>query len=146
MIIHICRNHGLLEPDNFIKKGKNTSGSQAYRCKLCMKEAHAKNYLKNKEKIDEKNRLYRLRNKEKIREMRLAYYHATKDLDIKNKRRKDRQINKKHVDNLSDRYVKDLLTKHNKFKPEEVTPELIESKRYELIEKRQKRNKEFEDE
>lgn len=146
MIIHICKHHGPLEPDNFIKKGKNSSGSQAYRCKFCMKDTHKKLYAKNKEKINERNKLYREKNKEKVKEMRLEYYHATKELDLKNKRKRDKKFNQKQRDDLSDRYIKSLLTKHNKFKSKDLTPFLIESKRNDLIDKRQKRNKGEEDE
>lgn len=140
MITHICKIHGALEPDNFIKKGKNTSGSQAYRCKLCMKALHAKNYLKNKDKIDEKNRLYRQKNREQIREMNRSYYHATKTFNEKNKRMRDRKVCEKQIKNLSDRYIKQLLTKHGKFTSDQVTSSLIESKRKELIQRRQSKN------
>ncbi len=139
MIIHVCKYHGPLTADNFIKKGKNKSGTQAYRCKLCMEALHAKHYIENKEKIDEKNRLYRKKNKQKIREMRNDYYEAAKELFIRRKRIKANEINKQQVIDLSDRYVKDLLTKHGKFKPNQITPSLIEEKRNILIEKRQRK-------
>lgn len=146
MIIHICKIHGALEPENFIKKGKNTSGSQAYRCKFCMKDLHAKNYLKNKDKINEKNRLWRQKNKELMKEVRNEYYHATKHLNvnIKCKKRRDVKINRKQVENLSDRYIKHLLTKHGKFTSDQITPRLMEEKRNNLIEKRQRKEKEHE--
>lgn len=139
MTDHLCKIHGMMKLENFIKKGKHASGNQAYRCKFCMKDLHAKNYLKNKDKIDEKNRLYRQKNREQIREASKEYYHAKKDLNEKNKRRRDKRLNKKQVENLSDRYIKDLLTRHGKFKSDQITPSLIIEKRNNLIEKRQRK-------
>lgn len=140
-IVHVCKYHGPLESENFIKKGKHTSGNQAYRCRFCMRDIHAKNYLKNKEIINEKNRLWRQKNKELMREARTEYYHATKNLypNQKCKRKRDVKLNKKQVENLSDRYIKQLLTKHGKYKVAQITPSLIEEKRKMVIEKRQRK-------
>jgi hypothetical protein len=141
-----CKKHGPLTQDNLIKKGKNKSGSQAYRCKFCMRDLHKKYYIKNKEKIDEKNRLYRKKNKEQMREMRREHYHATKKLNSSNKRKLDKKVNKKQVENLSDRYVKHLLSKNKKLKYGEVTQQLIEEKRKVLINMRESKNKEYQNE
>ncbi len=137
-----CPTHGelLLSNGSLIKKGFY-KGRQTYRCKLCMKEIHKNNYLKNKEKINAAHAVYRNSDIEKFRKMRndsakrcrpkyteyntkrkLAYDKAhPEQKKTRNKRHKDRA-----VEGLFDWYVKRNIIADKPFKNKDVTPEMVE--------------------
>jgi len=71
-IIKTCKKHGDLTQNQIIKSGI-THGNQRYKCKLCMKEVHRNNYIKNKEKINEKTSEYKRNNRSRYNELNKYY-------------------------------------------------------------------------
>jgi transposase-like protein len=72
-IIKICKKHGNLLVNNVIKAGLNKSSTQRYKCKLCQQEFRKSNYLKNKDKIKLKNKIWKLNNPERSKELNKRY-------------------------------------------------------------------------
>lgn len=88
-IIRTCKKHGDLTQNDLIKKGIER-GKQRYGCRKCQKELHHKNYDKNREKILDRNRLYRELNQEKIKVIKHNYNILNIDL-IRKRRHENRK-------------------------------------------------------
>ena len=106
-----------------------------YACLIKWKEW----YQENKEKINERNKKYYWENKEKEKERKKKYYEANKEklLEQRKKHRKEniekyREYQKEGIKDLSDNYVKGLLTDRTNLTYKDIPQELIEAKR-ELI-------------
>jgi hypothetical protein len=136
-----CKTHGALYRDNVIKSGFYESGKPAFKCKACMRELHARHYKINKTKIREANNLYKKENKEK---------HAAikKKSLIKNRHKyKERQNYIKKIservqtEEMSDRYIKKMITKRSNLSMSDVPEEMIKLGRAVLQLKRTLRRK-----
>jgi hypothetical protein len=112
--------------ENYLKnKEKIAERCKKYRLgnKEKIVEINRRYFLENKEKISEKCKEYRLENKEKISERNKKYY-------LKNKKGGGDYLlyGRKSRELLLDGYVKSILKKMG-FLQEQITPELIELKR-----------------
>ena len=138
LIIKTCKKHGELKQEDIIKRGKHRSGNPAIRCRLCMKELHANHYKRNKEKVAKKNKEYKQNNREKIREITNNYYAKIKDTDkYKEKHRISHQKDaKKKVETLSDRYMRQLISRGSGIKYSEIPDSLVSFKRSLLLAKK----------
>ena len=128
--------------DEFYKRKTNKCG---YR-NPCI-ECYKKYVEKNAEKIRKTNRKYYLKHQDEICKSQKEYYENNKDRML-NKlkkyreenreqiRERDRKYNQKQRDNLTDVYIKNMLTGGNNLKPEDIPQELIEAKRQHLKLKR----------
>ena len=110
-------------------------------------ECYKKYIEKNVEKIRKTKRKYYLKHQDEICKSQKEYYENNKDRML-NKlkkyreenreqiRERDRKYNQKQRDNLTDVYIKNMLTGGNNLKPEDIPQELIEAKRQHLKLKR----------
>lgn len=150
-----CPKHGPLKLSQVNKVGKYSSGGFQYACKRCHKVNSRNHYLKNKDKIYEKRKPYLAQNIEKVREYKYRSWLKNKDKNKTKKLARHRITNRKsyyrNIDvsrekaninrrkcnaEMTDGYIRRLLTKHGKYKYDEVTPEMIAVKRDEVIKKR----------
>lgn len=128
-MIKKCKKHGDLTEKDIIKKGKLQSGRQAYRCKRCQQELHKSNYQSNKEKIVEKVKKYRADNVEKVIEWKRDYFEKNKERYRERKRENDKNLYAKSREELSDRYIKNLIIRRSELKFNDVPNEFVELKR-----------------
>lgn len=140
-----CVTHGALYKDDVIKAGKNRSGEQCYKCKMCMKELHKKHYELNKTKVSLKHKEYRENNRDKRREtkrlsrirndtpkQRQATRERWERWKEKNPERASilkREIKKAAVKNLNDSYIKQQLLRNTNLKSDEIPDILVDLKR-----------------
>jgi transposase-like protein len=137
-----CKKHGKLSQDNLIKKGKNKNGSQRFRCKQCMKGLHRAYYEKNKDKLLRKTKQYREENKELVKKWKRNDQIINREKYRPRKRERDKKANRHAVKNLTDTYIKHLLTKKSDIKYKDIPQPLIDLKRTVMKIKRLiKRNK-----
>ena len=144
--VKICAKHGDLYRDDVILAGFNQSGSRRLRCRACMKDLHARHYLANKFKVKEAHHVYKMENKEKVRQMKSisAKKHRHKYKDRENQRKKlAERIDTKE---LSDRYVKKILSKRSNLSMSDIPPALIEMGRAVLKFKRTMKRKKIDGE
>jgi hypothetical protein len=73
MIFKVCKKHGDLNEEKIIKSGIRKNGSRLYKCKFCHQEVRKNNYLKNKDKIKLKNKLWKEKNPERAKELNKRY-------------------------------------------------------------------------
>jgi hypothetical protein len=146
MGLKTCKKHGDLTIDNLIKSGISY-GKQRYKCKLCMKDFHKKNYINNKDKILEKIARNRNANKEKYNAIRSKSWQKHKDkyLERDNKRRAKykllnpdiyQEAEKKRISELHDSYIRKQLTKRGVLFSKDIPQSLVELKRILLKTKR----------
>jgi len=116
------------------------------QCKKCLvikrKKYYKDNPLKANERLEKRKeysikirkimKYKRLNNKTIFEKRDKAYYEKNKE---KTKRR-----SQKDSENLTDKYIKKLITKITKLKCDEITPELIELKRVQIQLKREIKN------
>ena len=100
-ICNICNIEKDIEQFSF-KKDKNGKYYMHHYCKECEKEINKKYY--NKEKIKQKNKLYRQQNKEKIKK----YYNNEY---LKKWRKENPDKVKKHIENMHKKINNDLILK-----------------------------------
>jgi hypothetical protein len=67
------------ENRNLTEYSKRSNGTFQARCKLCDKEYHKTNYIKKRDKIIEKSRIYYYNNIDKVKETHSKYYHDNKE-------------------------------------------------------------------
>lgn len=125
--------------DCFCRKKDIKSGISG-TCKECGR-LHTKLWiLKNPEKKKEMDKMYVQKNKEKIIEYRNKYYQENKErISKRNKEycKENRELvlyrlklkTKRHVENLTDTYIRTCLIQKNGFTKDIITPELIQAKR-----------------
>ena len=154
-IIKICIKHGQLEEKDVIKKGLTKKGTQRWGCRLCLKEYHHKNYVKNKESIMLKQKKYREENPEKFRLIKRLSARKAKLLnpekinlqkkisDLKNdttKKKARAKYSNRMVETLGDSYIKDLLTKNSILKNKDISDAMVQIKRFTMFIKRKVRD------
>lgn len=142
-VVKNCIKHGALTIDQVVKAGKHNSGNPAFKCRLCLKEAHRNHYAKHKERVKKKCAEYRDQNPEKVRQTKKNWW--SKNLQSKKEwRRKDKIANPQkykryeyeRVVNLTDGYVKKILVKRTTLRCKDVPQEMIQVKRHLLQIKR----------
>ena len=84
-------------------------------------------------KVTEGNNRWKTNNPERVKAIKKAHRvknpERTKQLESSYKRRYYQKYNRKHVDSLSEKYVKKLLTNYTSLKPSDINQELVELKR-----------------
>lgn len=153
-VLKKCKKHGDLYLKDLIKSGKLKSGNQYYKCRLCNKELHAANYLRNHETIRQHQQKFRTENKEKWLKQKSDSYHRHKDTPenrIKYKlrnwkyradnhaevRRRERIKKGNTIKELRDTYIKNLIQgRDGNFPRKDITEELIVLKRFQVQIKR----------
>lgn len=131
-----CKKHGNLIGSEIIRKGKLKSGNQAYRCRKCMQELHKNNYNKNKNELYEKIKKYKQENKDLVRKWKRDFFVKNREKYLPSKRLRDRERHKKGVKDLTDDYLKHLISKRSSIKYSDIPKSLIELKRCLLMTKR----------
>ena len=141
--------HGPRMLNEVVRQGVRKNGKIAYRCKLCLKESHAKHYLTHKEKVDKKHAVYRVEHRDKKIASQQRYYAIVKadpdkwkkaqdrrrewqrsHPDTENRRKRRQQ--QKNRETLSDLYVRKILTNHSQLYCRDMPREVVHLKR-ELI-------------
>jgi hypothetical protein len=102
-------------------------------CKKCTNEQSLKRYYANLEKVKAQHAAYRKKNKKKIRKQAAAYRKRTNDAVYKNKKRSE------YKDGLANCYVVSRITKQGRNLVKNVTPEMIEEKKTEILIERLKK-------
>lgn len=115
-IIKICSYHGELTADQtyIVSNGKKCI-NKIHRCKMCNKEKSLMSYRKNIDHIKDRHKIYAEKNKDKVIERTKRWYIE-----------------------MSDAYIKRLLTKNTELKSENITQDLIELKKVLLKIKRKR--------
>lgn len=142
-IVKNCIHHGALKIDQVVKSGIR-NGAQVYKCLRCKRQTYKNNYAKNRDQILARLRSNKERDPEKRRRQknesqarRYKIHKAERDespfsvrLDWYEKTRKLwRERNERHVRDLPDTYIKELITKRTKITHAEITPEMCDIKR-----------------
>ncbi len=147
-----CKAHGKLfiELNQVIKSGISY-GIQRYKCRACMKEIHAKNYLKNKDKIKQAHETYKKKDPKKHREMKNASNRKMRGLNIEESRKRTLAYDKAHplaksirqkrykdkqVEEVHDMYVKQQLVAGTGLKHSDIPDSLVAFKKALIIGKR----------
>lgn len=131
-----CRKCDESYPEQYFVSGFNKKrGCLQFRtiCNRCHNKSE-----KTREQNKKDLKTWYNRNAEKQKEA-VAIYRATHK-DVTKKERMKR-FAKKQTEQLGDWYIKRLLTRYKKYKPEEITQQLIELKRQEVLTSRTKKNK-----
>lgn len=97
-------------------------------------------YQKNKEKVSQKNKKHWIENKEMLSKKNAKYREENRERLLEYSRRYQRHA----VDNLTDVYIRLLLANHYGLKASQVTPEIIEVYRKQLILYREVKNNDYE--
>lgn len=151
-ILKICAHHGELTRSQLTTSGKHENGKISYRCKACLKKAHAKHYEANKDKVLSKQYQYRAENSEKVkkcrRESARKREHLKRIYERERRRQwallnpeKEKERRLRHAANLQDCYVKKVLTNSGVLKHGDIPKEMIEAKRAIMLLRRQLKNK-----
>lgn len=98
-----------------------------YSCVLRVQETATKNYKENKKKYSETKANWAKNNREKTRLNNRKYYKSEKGKNYKRKQYK------KYSENLETTYVKTVLSHHGNIQYKDITPELLDLKRKQLI-------------
>jgi len=151
-----CISHGDLYKEDVIKSGTTKAGSQQFKCRHCMKEAHRKHYELNKAKLKIKYAQYRKENPEKIKEIRKKYWKKIKNETREARRerwrkwrmanpekhaKRNRKYKKQITKDLTDVYVRQVISTDSFLKAEDIPQSLIEAKRAVMMLKRGIKNK-----
>jgi hypothetical protein len=151
-ILYKCQKHGELLAGQTIKAGIEKSGKQRWRCKECMKHLHHQNYLRNKERIDRKNAVYKEKNPEKFTELNREWYRKSAPLNRDKLRARYKKYRKENsekasarqkrfksraVRELDDVYVKQTLCARSSLRHEDIPQELVDLKRAQMLFRRQ---------
>lgn len=138
-----CKKHGNLSlEDIYFRKNRNS-----FDCKQCTNERNINNYYNNKEKYNKLNNERYHKTKHLNVEKRKLYRKEKKEfLSVAvNKWRKEnasrhnsnqRKSKKNRIRDLSDGYVRELLTNNNGLSANLIPQELVEAKKIELKLKR----------
>lgn len=142
-ILLVCKHHGELPREKVNLSGKSRTGEQRYKCKACMKALHAKHFVKNKDKVLTKQRIYRALYPEKRRLSRRnwldkilvtdpAYFIRLRKMkrDPEKERIRKSKSKKKQAEIIGDSYVKQAIRKGNKhIKAADIPQSMVELKR-----------------
>lgn len=105
VIVKVCEKHGELTREQvYVRREGYTE------CKACTNECARLWYKKNKERANERHRRWHEKNKNKVLESKI-------------------RRNKKSADDISDCYVKKIISGELNVKRSDITPEMIESRR-----------------
>lgn len=102
-----CNPCNTWKPIDQFNKNKRSYNGYGSTCKSCNKEYKKEHYIKNKEKISDKNKTYRENNKEKIKKEKRKYYQDNKD-------KINKKINDKYHNDLNFRRVHNVRIANNK--------------------------------
>jgi hypothetical protein len=139
-----CAYHGKLYEEDVVKAGKTKAGTTKYRCKKCLSDSHKKHYELHRLNIRLKQQQYKNENREKVKEIKRKWrldnieteraksrerwrkfsaenHKLEKERNAKAKRKMSRQ--------LTDNYMKKLLTHRTNLKYKDIPQSLIEAKR-----------------
>jgi hypothetical protein len=86
----------------FINSNRNKDGKTA-NCKECEKNRKSEQYLKDKEKINKRNQIWRDNNKDKVKEQHIKYYNDNKD-SISKRHKLYNKFNKEKIINYHKNY------------------------------------------
>ncbi len=154
-IIKICKIHGELFLSSVIKARINSQGKRTYRCKLCMRESHAKHYQNNRDKVLESHKKYISQDPIKAQQQKNAskrkmysldpqkYLKKTKEYEKNNPEKRSarqKRFKDKAVLELKDSYVKQNIVKGTGLKHSHIPDVLVEIKRDLLKLKREIKN------
>lgn len=129
--IKICKTHGDLKEEDILFR-KNNKGNKINVCGICKKQQDKKSYEKHKDRKIKCNLEYTRKNKEIINIMRKRTREKNKE-----KLKVDRkEKNKKQCEQLTDNYVRKLLSRFSSLKYKDIPDELVQLKRYTIAIKR----------
>jgi hypothetical protein len=143
-IVKICHKHGALTIEQVNKNGKDKIGIQLYKCKKCKADSYFNHYLKHKDQIYEKTKEWRLKNPERKRELNRIWAakfresnpgEATACKNAYDKAHHDKhrarraKWSRKQVEEIGDKYIKDLLSRGSGLKWDEIPSELVDLKK-----------------
>lgn len=130
-MINPCYKHPqALTIEHYIKSGKRKDGTQAYKCKYCVKELHRSHYERNKEKVLSKCAEYRTENPEKLAITKRNSYLKNKEKWAEAERFRRLKFDRASRSTLDDRYMKKLLCMGTDLARGDIPDELAEIKRY----------------
>jgi len=89
------------------------------------------------------NQLFNFKYMKKIKDYKEYYKTYQRKYYRKNKKKLDEKVlefKRKEIENLADNYIVNVLTKYGKYKKDEVTPDLIKTKRREIKKRRKQRS------
>jgi len=112
-----CTYCNKLKPLNLFRDCKGGRNGKRSQCKECDAKKQRQRRIDNPEKANQIEANYRARNPEKRKELNIRQAK----IKIEN--------NKRYRDNLSESYVRELLSKHHNIPPKEIPEELIKIKR-----------------
>jgi hypothetical protein len=113
------------------KRYCRNSASKEYR-----REARKRASTATVENVKVRSRKFYSNNKDKCKDL----VRKWKDLNKDKNKQYDREVSKRGVENMTDRYVKILISKSKELHVEKLTPEYIEAYRQLLSIKREKNN------
>ena len=145
-IFMVCRKHGQLTSKMVNKRTDN--GREGYRCKQCLHNLQKRHWQQNKEKVKLKQAARKAANPEMVKEIKRksAIKHAEKRNEYNRitrirdkaenpeKCRREENIRKQRSrDTLSDGYIRKLIKKKTKGAMPEISSEVIELKRKQVM-------------
>jgi hypothetical protein len=141
MIVKTCKHHGELTQENIRKRMDKRYGREriAYTCDLCDKYRWKIYYEKNKEIRNQRNKEYLIKNPEKKSYSVHKKYQSRNPEKWKDARSK---YHKRQRENLSDEYIKKLISRYGRVSYKDVPKNLIELKRNIYLLKKKIINKE----
>lgn len=119
-IVKVCKVHGELTEDRVYFRNDGH-----LECRACKNESQRRWYEKNKARCSEDSRRYREKNKGSCNESKRRWSEKNKDKVIKACKRS----RNKGSENMSDNYIKRLISSKSNLKFADITSEMIESKR-----------------
>jgi hypothetical protein len=141
-----CNKCKVVKEFSGFSKNKWAKDGYSYQCRDCDKQKHKLYFIENKDKIKKRIQDRKARDIEHYKEINNKYYARNKDYVLE-KQKTYRTENKSlvdlrfkiQVDDLGDRYVKQLLKRQ--FSLITVPPEFIEAKRNLILIQRELRAK-----
>jgi hypothetical protein len=121
-IVKSCKRGHQLISENLYKNGTKKNGEFKYSCRLCTKMMSDVWREKNKEKLRENSRAYAAANRDKMR----AYSKKSRQklrskcreraaIYFKKNKEKIKLRSRKYIENISDSYVKSVLSRREAF-------------------------------
>lgn len=146
-----CKSCTKIKSKEYISKNKDkiTKYQQEYRERNLdsMKHKAKIYYLSNKDTIKEYSNRYKALNKEKVKEYQKDYYNNNRDRYLKHRscyslknKQKEKEYNISRIEKINDSYVK-LILRAAGVNDCDMTQDMIDKRRAQIIEYRRKYNK-----
>jgi len=154
-IVKVCKRHGHLNINDIqLIKHKKCKKGFYYTCKICNNYSKKMYATRNRKKLSENNKEYRKKNRDKYNSWARKYFKKNRSIisERANKKYNNDDFFKKRAlentkksmkklrENISDSYVKSLITRDSLLTSKDIPLFLVEIKRMQIILKRELKN------